>query len=53
LGKAFLLDLIDRDIRQTPIHIRIAEIEKTGKNSETFKELRVLKEIEPKSMKKG
>lgn len=54
IGKAFFAaDLIDRDIRQTPIHIRIAEIEKTGKNSETFKELRLLKEIEPKVYEKG
>lgn len=53
-GKAFFAaDLIDRDIRKTPIGIRVIEIEKTGKKAEDFKELRVISEVEPKLYPRG
>lgn len=54
IGKAFFAaDLIDRDIRQTPIGIRIVEIEKIGDKPEDFKELRELNQVEPKIYSKG
>ncbi len=53
-GKAFFTaDLIDRDVRQTPIGIRIVEIEKSINNDNNFKEIRVLNEIEAKLYSKG
>ena len=49
IGKAyFSADLIDRDIRKTPIGIRVVEIEKTGENPLEFKEIRTLNEVQPK-----
>ena len=54
IGKAFFAaDLIDRDIRKTPISIRIIEIEKTGDKPTDFKEVRMLSEIPPKIYSKG
>lgn len=54
IGQAFFAaDLIDRDIRQTPIGIRVVEIEKTGDKPDDFKELRELNNIEPKIYSKG
>lgn len=54
VGQAFFAaDLIDRDIRQTPIGIRIVEIEKTGDKPDGFKELRELKTVEAKVYSKG
>lgn len=54
IGKAFFAaDLIDRDIRKTPISIRIIEIEKTGDKPTNFKEVRILSEIPPKIYSKG
>ena len=53
-GKVFFAaDLIDRDIRQTSIGIRIIEIEKTGDKPTDFKEIRVLNKVEPKIYSKG
>jgi hypothetical protein len=53
-GKVFFAaDLIDRDIRQTPIGIRVIEIEKTGDKSTDFKEIRELNKVEPKIYSKG
>ena len=53
-GKAFFAaDLIDRDIRKTPIGIRVVEIEKTGDNQNDFKEIRELHTVEPKVYSKG
>lgn len=54
VGKAFFAaDLIDRDIRQTPIGIRVVEIEKTGDAPGDFKEIRELNQVEPKIYSKG
>lgn len=54
VGQAFFAaDLIDRDIRQTPIGIRVVEIEKTGNTPDEFKELRELNVVEPKVYSKG
>lgn len=54
IGQAFFAaDLIDRDIRQTPIGIRVVEIEKTGDKPNDFKELRELNNVEPKIYSKG
>lgn len=56
-GKVFFsADLIDRDIRATPIGIRLVEIEKTDINevrAATMKETRTLMEVEPKIYKRG
>lgn len=53
-GKVFFsADLIDRDIRQTPIGIRVIEIEKTGDKPTDFKEIRELNKVEPKIYAKG
>lgn len=54
VGKAFFAaDLIDRDIRKTPIGIRVVEIEKTGNKPSDFKEIRELNKVEPKIYSKG
>ncbi|MEI7840805.1 MAG: hypothetical protein WCJ11_09920 [Methylococcaceae bacterium] len=54
VGKAFFAaDLIDRDIRKTPIGIRIIEIEKTGSKPSDFKEIRELTHVEPKIYSTG
>lgn len=54
IGKAFFsADLIDRDIRKTPIGIRVVEIEKTGDKPTDFKEVRTLNEVEAKIYTKG
>jgi hypothetical protein len=54
IGQAFFAaDLIDRDIRQTPIGIRVVEIEKTGDKPDDFKEIRELNTVEPKIYSKG
>lgn len=54
VGQAFFAaDLIDRDIRQTPIGIRVVEIEKTGDKPDDFKEIRELNSVEPKMYSKG
>ena len=54
VGKAyFSADLIDRDIRKTPIGIRVVEVEKTGEKSTDFKEIRILNEITPKIYSNG
>lgn len=54
VGQAFFAaDLIDRDIRQTPIGIRVVEIEKTGDKPDDFKELRELNTVEAKIYTKG
>jgi hypothetical protein len=54
IGQAFFAaDLIDRDIRQTPIGIRVVEIEKTDDKPDDFKELRELTHVEPKIYSKG
>lgn len=56
-GKAFFsADLIDRDIRQTPIGIRVVELELTGDDdtkAESFKEVRTITTVEPKLYGKG
>jgi hypothetical protein len=56
-GKAFFsADLIDRDIRQTPIGIRVVELELTGDDEtkpESFKEVRTITTVEPKIYSKG
>jgi hypothetical protein len=53
-GEAFFAaDLIDRDIRQTLIGIRVVEIEKTGDKPTDFKEIRELNKVEPKIYSKG
>jgi hypothetical protein len=54
VGKAFFAaDLIDRDIRKTPIGIRVVEIEKTGDKPSDFKEIRELNHVESKIYSKG
>ncbi|NOT11802.1 MAG: hypothetical protein HOP23_08230 [Methylococcaceae bacterium] len=56
-GKAFFAaDLIDRDVRKTPIGIRLVELEKTGKDdkkAESFKELKTVLEMAPKLYPRG
>ncbi|MEQ1531022.1 MAG: hypothetical protein ABL925_17030 [Methylococcales bacterium] len=53
-GKAFFAaDLIDRDIRKTPIGIRVIEIEKTGEKAEDFKEIRSISEVAPQMYPRG
>lgn len=56
-GKAFFsADLIDRDIRQTPIGIRVVELELTGSDDtkpESFKEVRTITEVPAKLYSKG
>jgi hypothetical protein len=56
-GKAFFAaDLIDRDIRKTPIGIRVVELELTGSDDtkpENFKELRTISEVPAKEYTKG
>ncbi len=54
VGQAFFAaDLIDRDIREIPIVIRVVEIEKTGDKVNDFKEIRELNHVEPKIYSKG
>lgn len=56
-GKAFFgVDLIDRDIRKTPIGIRVVELELIGSDDskpEDFKEVRTITEVPPKIYSKG
>ncbi|KJV05403.1 hypothetical protein [Methylocucumis oryzae] len=50
----FSADLIDRDIRETPIKVRLVEVEYKNENgSESINEIRVLKEVEQKLYTKG
>ncbi|MSP27289.1 MAG: hypothetical protein EXR80_02275 [Methylococcales bacterium] len=57
IGKAFFsADLIDRDIRQTPIGIRVVELALTGSDDtkpENFKEVRTITEVPAKAYSKG
>jgi hypothetical protein len=57
IGKAFFsADLIDRDIRKTPIAIRVVELELTGSdesNPKDFKEVRTISEVPAKEYTKG
>lgn len=54
IGKTFFsADLIDRDIRKTPIGIRIVEVENTATPPAMPKELRTLLEVPPKLYTKG
>ncbi|ANE53928.1 LPXTG cell wall anchor domain-containing protein [Methylomonas sp. DH-1] len=54
-GKMFFTaDLIDRDIRTTPIGIRLVEVEKTGQKApDDIRELRTVTEIPAKLYPKG
>jgi hypothetical protein len=56
-GKAFFAaDLIDRDIRKTPIGVRVVELELTGSDDskpENFKEVRTITEVPAKEYSKG
>ena len=54
-GKMFFTaDLIDRDIRTTPIGIKIVEVEKTGqKAADEWREIRVVTEIPAKLYPRG
>ncbi len=54
-GKMFFTaDLIDRDIRATPIGIRLVEVEKTGQKAPNdFREIRTVTEIESKLYPRG
>jgi hypothetical protein len=56
-GKAFFAaDLIDRDIRKTPIGIRVVELELAGSDDskpEDFKEVRTITEVAPKLYPQG
>ena len=54
-GKMFFTaDLIDRDIRATPIAIRLVEVEKTGnKAPDDFREVRTITEIPAKLYPRG
>ena len=54
-GKMFFTaDLIDRDIRATPIGIRIVEVEKTGQKApDDFREIRTVTEIPAKLYPRG
>lgn len=50
----FSADLIDRDIRQTPIGIRLVEVEETGKaEPDKFKEISVVSEVAAKLYPRG
>jgi hypothetical protein len=50
----FTADLIDRDIRTTPIGIRLVEVEKTGKPApDDTKEIRTVAEIPSKLYPRG
>jgi hypothetical protein len=55
IGKTFFsADLIDRDVRKTPIGIRIIEIDHIdNKNIESIKEIRTLVEVPPKFYPQG
>ena len=54
-GKMFFTaDLIDRDIRSTPIAIRLVEVEKTGQPAPNdFKEIRTVAEVPAKLYPRG
>ncbi len=54
-GKMFFTaDLFDRDVRTTPIRIRLAEVEKTGnKAPDDYREIRTIAEIPEKLYPKG
>lgn len=54
-GKMFFTaDLIDRDIRSTPIGIRLVEVEKTGQKApDDIREIRTITEIPAKLYPKG
>lgn len=54
-GKMFFTaDLIDRDIRATPIGIKLVEVEKTGQKApDDFREIRTVAEIPSKLYPKG
>ncbi|OAI17329.1 hypothetical protein A1507_11140, partial [Methylomonas koyamae] len=54
-GKMFFTaDLIDRDIRSTPIGIRLVEVEKTGQKApDDIREIRTVTEIPAKLYPKG
>ncbi|MEQ1622570.1 MAG: hypothetical protein ABL919_14275 [Methylococcales bacterium] len=54
-GKIFFTaDLIDRDIRTTPIAIRLVEVEKTGQSApDDFREVRTITEIPAKLYPRG
>lgn len=50
----FSADLIDRDIRQTPIGIRLVEVEETGQpEPDNFRELSVVSEVPAKLYPRG
>ena len=54
IGKAFFAaDLIDRDIRQTPIGIRVVEIQQSENAPNNLKEIRELNSVPPKIYSKG
>lgn len=56
-GKLFFsADLIDRDVRQTPVGVRIVELEKTGDDEtkmESFKEVKTIAEIAAQPYPRG
>jgi hypothetical protein len=53
-GRAFFAaDLIDRDIRKTPIGIRVIEVQNTGKKVDDFTEIRTISELAPKLYPQG
>jgi hypothetical protein len=54
-GKLFFTaDLIDRDIRSTPIGIRVVEVEKTGQKApDDYREIRTITEIPAKLYPRG
>jgi len=54
VGKAFFAaDLIDRDIRKTPIGVRVVEVQKTGSKPDEFTELRTIAEFPAKLYPRG
>lgn len=54
IGKAFFAaDLIDRDIRKTPIGVRVVEVQKTGSKPDDFTELRTIAEFPAKLYPRG
>jgi len=54
VGKAFFAaDLIDRDIRKTPIGVRVVEVKKTGSKPDDFTELRTIAEFPAKLYPRG
>ncbi len=54
VGKAFFAaDLIDRDIRKTPIGVRVVEVQKTGSKPDDFTELRTIAEFPAKLYPRG